>query len=125
MRNESDIALKYRELYAKYLAERRAKYLSKSHQNCYFNERHRVKQNGMVGFCTNREVIEGTKRSFYVCNEEQTASVCPHFKSLHTEASVKQELDDIIKDPARCGKEYPKLAVLLWVLQNSTPTLRQ
>ena len=72
----------------------------------------------MVGFCTNREIIEGTRRSFYVCNEDSTAISCPQYRNINTEATIRQEMADIIKDPCRCGKEYPKLAMLLWVLQN-------
>ncbi len=120
MKTEYEIEQKCREMYSRALAERKEKYLTKSHLNCSFNMRCRVKQNGMVGFCTNQTIVDDTKRNFFVCNDERTAAECPLFKCAYTEASIKQELDDIIKDPARCGKEYPKLAVLLWVLQNST-----
>jgi hypothetical protein len=32
---------------------------------------------------------------------------------------VAGDFHKILRDPSRCGQEYPKLAVLLWVLQRN------
>ena len=120
MKSEEEIAAKCKQLYEKILLERKQKFLAKNHLNCKFNVRHRVKQNGMVGFCTNESVTGETRRSFFVCNDEQVASCCQQYECLYTEEMVEKEFAELVADPARCGKEYPKLAVLIWVLHGKT-----
>lgn len=119
MKSEEEIRIKYKQQYDKILIERKIKYQNKNHLNCIFNERCRVRKEGMVGFCTNSDVLQNTKKGFFVCNQEETAKNCINYQCSYSDDIVKKDLDDIIKDPARLGKEYPKLAVLLWVLQNT------
>lgn len=120
MRSEQEVAVKLEQVYNKILAERKSAFLSRTHMNCVFNQRCRVKQNGKIGFCCNEEVLKGTKRNFFVCDEEQTALACPFYQCAHTEESIENDLKELIKDPARCGELYPKLMVLIWVLQNES-----
>jgi hypothetical protein len=117
MRSEDDIANKVTELYHKHLCERQDKYLSVCPLNCNWNKRHRVKGQNEVGFCRNEKIITGTKNSIFICNEVETAEKCQHYECKHTDVSVKADFDSILKNPAHCGQEYPKLAVLIWVLQ--------
>lgn len=120
MRSEEELKVKVQQVYNKALEERKQDFLCCSHLNCIFNKRHRVKQNGMVGFCSNPDVVGDTKRNIFICNEEKTAQSCPHYRCAHTEESIERDLNVVIENPALCGQEYPKLAVLLWVLQNNS-----
>lgn len=118
MKNEQSVKNKFKELYDKTLKERIEKYQSKNHLNCIFNERCRIRNNGMVGFCNNKEILKETKKGFFVCNNEDTVFDCKEYQCFYTTDKIKKDLDDILKNPSLCGKEYPKLGVLLWVLQN-------
>jgi len=117
MRSEEEVASKSKEIYHKHLRERQAKYLSVCHLNCNWNKRHRVKGNNEVGFCQNTQILAKAKNDIFICNEAETAQQCLCFECKHTEESVKNDFDEIIKNPAHCGQEYPKLAVLIWILQ--------
>ena len=61
--------------------------------------------------------MEISTRRVIPCEENQTALKCKFFKANKTEAEIEKEFKDIIRNPSLCGQEYPKLAVLIWVLQ--------
>jgi len=117
MRNNQEILERFKELCQRRLRERRAKYLCKNYLNCIHNKRHRVKGSGNIGFCHNEEVRKQSRQFVFVCNDEKAAKNCVHFQCANTEESVRREFEQVIREPSRCGSEYPKLAVLLWVLQ--------
>lgn len=117
MRSNQEILERLRELCQRRLRERKSKYLCKCQLNCIYNKRHRVKGTGSVGFCHNEEVTRHNRRFVFVCNDEQTAKSCTFFQCANTEESVQKDFERIIREPSRCGSEYPKLAMLIWVLQ--------
>jgi len=83
----------------------------------------RVKGQGMMGFCQNPLVLDHAKTKVFVCSDDDTAKRCRVFGCRNTEESVRGDFDAIMKSPARCGHDYPKLAMLIWFLQeyeNST-----
>lgn len=43
---------------------------------------------------------------------------CPSFVPIHTAEAIEQEMIEDLKNPADCGAKEPKIAALLWVLQN-------
>jgi len=116
MKSKQEIEKKAMELYKVRLELQQQKYLSRTHMNCVYNQRHKVKESGNVGFCTNCKLVNESN-PVKVCNDTDTAEKCPLFVSAHTVESVKRDFDDIVRSPARCGKDEPKLAMLLWVLQ--------
>lgn len=118
MRCIEDVLKRFQLQYDKHLKERWDRYLCRSFLNCCFNERHRVKGNGMVGFCACSEVAERSSSKIVVCGDDKTAKDCRFYQCINTKDSVKQDFDHILKDPSRCGQEYPKLAILIWVLQD-------
>jgi len=117
MRSEEEFKLRFMELRAKRLAERKEKYLGRNYMNCESNVRKRLKGRGKCGFCQNEEVLKRSGGGPFVCDEEGTATKCPLFQCRNTEESVESDFEAILRSPARCGEEYPKLAVLLWGLQ--------
>lgn len=119
MRSQEEILKRFKTQYDKHLSERLRRYLCRSFLNCQYNERHRVKGNGMVGFCTFNGASTYSKRKIVVCSDESTVNNCKFFRCCHTEESIKKDFDDILKNPAKCGQEYPKLATLIWVLQDT------
>lgn len=118
MRSETEIRQKFRELYYKEFSKRKESYLSVRFLNCKYNIRYKVKDFGSVGFCKNDNIALMTKRKVFVCNEDICAEKCQYYDCLHTEATIQEDFDEIIKDPARCGYEYPKIAILIWMLHD-------
>jgi hypothetical protein len=73
----------------------------------------------MIGFCQNENVIGSSKKKVIVCNDEETALGCEYYKCKNSEESVQDDFEMIINSPSQCGEEYPKVAVLLWLLSDS------
>ncbi len=123
MRSKSEILEKFYDLYQRRLKERKKKYLGQSYMNCKFNKKNRIKNHGVIGFCSNDKVTSKFNRnSLFLCNEDEVAESCDRFACRHTDSSVEDDFITIIKSPSRCGQEYPKLAVLIWILQGETLT---
>ena len=118
MRKESEIQSKLQELMKRRYQEFHQEYTRQCPRNCVFNTRFRVKNNGKVGFCQNAAVLKATGMKTFVCNEDETAQQCKVYRCRNTDESVKQRFDDILRSPEQCGERFPKLAVLLWVVQN-------
>lgn len=118
MRQSDEVYEKFNEVFSRRLKERKEKYLCRSYMNCCYNERNRVKGNGQVGFCQNEDILKKTRKPIVVCNDDDKAKECPCYDCLHTEESVHADFMEILRSPSRCGKDYPKLAVLIWVLYN-------
>jgi hypothetical protein len=119
MRSDDDIRERLDELYVKRLRERRERYCSKCHMNCAHNKRQKVKGKGTVSFCTNIKILKSKKRPVFVCDDEETVNQCRLYEPAHTEDSVKEDFDNILKSPSLCGQDYPKMAILIWCLQDA------
>ena len=117
MRDVKEVTEKFEEVRAAKLKERMAAFLSRSPINCCHNLRMRVKGKGQVGFCQSKEVLEASRRGMFVCNDDETAQKCACFLCSNTQESVKSDFEEVLMSPARCGSEYPKLAVMIWFLQ--------
>jgi hypothetical protein len=117
MRDNSEVLEKFNEVRAVKLRERKQRYLCRAFMNCASNSRMRVKGKGQVGFCQNQVVLGMSKSGMFICNDDDTAKRCRVWSCRSTEESVEREFDDVLRSPARCGEEYPKLAMLIWFLQ--------
>ena len=124
MRSESEIRQKVDGLIAAEIRKRRSERLSKGHKNCAFNTRLRVNKVGPTGFCQNKEVLKGLKTNVFVCNDDTTSSACKCFANKNTQESVDKEFREVLETPSLCGEKYPKLAMLLWVIQRLQPRSR-
>lgn len=119
MRDRQEVLERFRELRDRYLKERKEQYLERSPINCVHNVRLRVKGKGQFGFCQNPLVLAKCGKSkLFLCNDKDTASRCRVFVCRNTEDSVEAEFKEILASPARCGNDYPKLAMLIWFLQD-------
>lgn len=124
MKSEKEIRANFENLYSRRLAKRKQQFLAREHLNCKHNVRFRIRGNGKCGFCRNDKVLTQFNNRPYVCDEEGTAKTCEYFECRNTPESVEQDFEEILKSPARCGKEYPKLAVLIWCLQDKSRRTR-
>lgn len=118
MRSESEIQSRLRELVNRRFLKFHQQYTRQCPRNCSFNTRLRVTGQGKVGFCQNSAVLKATGTAKFVCNEIETAEQCRVFRCRNTDESVKQEFENILRSPERCGEKFPKLAVLIWVVQD-------
>jgi len=117
MRKNEEVVSKFDDLRERRLRERKVEFLSKRPHNCHFNCLRRTQDNGDVRFCRNEKVI-GSHGGLYVCDSDESARTCPYFEANLSEAEVESEFDEIVSSPSRCGEEYPKLAILIWFLQD-------
>jgi len=125
MRSEEEVRAKFESLYGRRLVQRREEFLSCTYRNCLYNVRLRVKGSGKVGFCRNPDVVGKTEGQPFVCDEEGTAKRCRCFDCRNTPESVRQDFEEILRSPARCGNKYPKLAIMIWFLQDTGKRTRR
>ena len=119
MRDRQEVLDKYRELRERYLKERKEQFLGRLPINCSHNVRLQVRGKGQLGFCQNPLILAkcGPQKMF-VCNEPDTCQRCRLFDCRNTNASVEQTFGEILSSPSRCGNDFPKLAMLIWFLQD-------
>jgi hypothetical protein len=117
MRKNEEVASKLDDLRERRLRERKAEFLGKCPRNCQFNCLRRTQDNGDVRFCKN-EKVTNSHGGLYVCDSNESARTCPYFEANLSEAEVEAEFNDIVASPSRCGEAYPKLAILIWFLQD-------
>ena len=120
MKEKEEVLEKFREQRDAKLRERKQAFICRSPINCSHNLRMRVKGKGQLGFCQNPIILSKTTRGMFICTEEDTAQRCKVFECKNTEASVEADFKAILMSPSRCGNEYPKLAMLIWFLQEFT-----
>jgi len=62
----------------------------------------------------------------FICDNEEFCKQCQHYKCKNTKESIEADFENILKDPSLCGKAYPKIAMLKWVIDGENvkkPTL--
>jgi len=119
VRTEAEIIDRFQKQYRRRRAERIAKYTRRTFRNCVHNQRVKLRGKRPTGFCTCSAVLEKEGASRIVpCTGDDKALHCAHYKCKHTRESVVEDFLKVLGDPAKCGREYPKIAVMLWVLQN-------
>ena len=119
MRDRNEVLDKFRELCDRYLKERKEQFLSKKPVNCSHNLRVRVKGKGQIGLCQNPLVLSKcSAKNMFVCNDDETCGRCKLFHCKNTDESVEKTFREILSSPARVGNDYPKLAMLIWFLQD-------
>jgi hypothetical protein len=119
MRDRDEVIAKFEQLKSKRLAQRKREFICKHHKNCSHNIRLTVKGNGKCGFCRHPEIMDKNNGRPFVCDEEGTARRCKLFDCRNTSESVEEDFEEILSSPSRCGNSYPKLAILIWFLQDS------
>lgn len=124
MRSEQDVRAKFNDLRARRLSQRREKFLKRNFRNCSHNVRMRVKQNGKCGFCRHPEMMRRTDGNPFICDDEGTARRCNLFHCRNTPETVEEDFEEVLRSPARCGNEYPKLAIMIWFLQDNNRRTR-
>ena len=117
MRERQEVLEKFGELQVRYLKERKEQFLSRQPINCVHNIMLHVRGKGKFRFCQNSLVLARHGQKMFLCQDADTAQRCRLFTCQNTEESVKTTFDEILKSPARCGNDYPKLAMLIWFLQ--------
>jgi len=120
MRSEQEVEAKFNDLYRRRLAQSMDKFLNCEPRNCIHNVRLRVRGVGKCGFCRNPEVLKRTSGEPFVCDEEEKAKRCKLYQCINTPETVRKDFEEVLRNPARCGDVYPKLAILIWFLQDTS-----
>lgn len=71
----------------------------------------------MIGVCTEESIKKSVNSGIFVCDDMETCLNCFKYQNKHSEKSVEEDFNKVIRNPSLCGKEYPKLATLMWVLE--------
>lgn len=119
MRSREEVLAKFQDLRKRRRSQRREELLTRCHMNCVHNVRFRIKGHGKCGFCRNPKIIEKTNGEPFVCDEEGTAKRCRHYECRNSQESADKDFEEVLRNPARCGEKYPKLAILIWFLQDT------
>ena len=112
MRSYEEVKEKAVYLRDKYLKERIREFTCKKPINCQYYYKAKLASGAKCGICSlshNRELSE--------CNCE-VCKKCSKFVCRNTDESVVGDFNEIVDSASRCGQEYPKLAMLLWFLQD-------
>lgn len=124
MRERYEVELKYAEMRDRRLRERKEKYLSVSPINCKSNMMLKIKGRGRFRFCQNQKVLDSFNKKAFLCQDDETARACSFFDCKHSHESVEDDFEKVLRSPSRCGNDYPKLAVLIWFLQDHVVNTR-
>ena len=111
MRTREEVKEKIIMLRDRYLKERKCEYLSRKPVNCIYAKKAKMLC-GKAIVCTDPFSKEFSECNCDICGK------CRRFVCKNTDESVVQDFNEIVKSPSRCGSEYPKLAILLWFLQD-------
>jgi hypothetical protein len=124
MKTEQQITEKVDSLFQKRLKQRKEKFLAKHHRNCLFNLSKDI--NGEEHcFCTNVNNSLVQNELIFLCENIEVCERCSFYQCKNTEKSVEEQMIKDISDPSICGIKEPKLAVLLWVLNDGNKSLEK
>lgn len=112
MRTYEEVKSKAVFLRNKYLKERIREFTCRKPMNCQYFCKVKLANGIRCGVCTLTK-----NREFSECNCE-VCKKCSKFVCRNTDASVIDDFNEIVDSASRCGQEYPKLAILLWFLQD-------
>lgn len=119
MKSKEEISHRLTKMLENASKERRKKFLSRAPSNCVYNKKKRIHGNGMIGICES-ESQHGVFDHIYVCDTDEICGDCPQYKCRNTVDSIEDDFNNILGNPSLCGKEYPKISMLLWVLEGET-----
>jgi hypothetical protein len=104
------------ELKKRFIKER----LYKAHLNCVHN--HRCVQRRLdFHYCSLKtDASKNMMNRLFLCEDEDWAKNCGDFKNKQTYAEAEAAFNEIIRSPSQCGKTFPHLAALIWVLSEGT-----
>lgn len=119
MRSEEEVKNKAVELYNRYHSKFLEKNLTRDGMTCKYNIRHRIRENGKIGFCNCLSKLQDECTPIFVCHDKETAEKCVYYQCSDNEQTATERFETEVNDPAVCGQKYPKLAVLIWTLQET------
>ena len=119
MKTESEVREKFEEMRNRKIDEFAETRLRKCYSNCAYNHLVKVKNIGKIGFCRNPTLLEEQEGAPLVCNDDVVCGRCGYYVNENSPESICKEFMEILRSPSRCGEEYPKLAILIWFLQDT------
>lgn len=117
MKTEEQIKEKIEQVFQKRLNQRIEKYLSRNNRNCLYNISKEIDGKEHL-FCANPENPIVKKEIISICETIEDCKKCEHYVCKNTKEIVERQFVEDISDPSVCGIREPKLAVLLWVLND-------
>lgn len=116
MKSEDEIKNKFWGMYGKELKKRKDHYTSKIPFNCKYNRRKNM-GGKREAFCINEEKLKELGCEVFRCEDYKYCQGCELFECKNSEKEIEESFSEVLFDIQKCYKEYPKLALLLWILE--------
>jgi hypothetical protein len=119
MRNKQEIIDKAQSLLKGAKEEFINKRIGKHFKNCKYNECSVARNIGKFHYCKlksdmNNDIIS----KLFICDCDEWVNKCEEFECKNTTETAESDFNDVIKNPSRCSQLFPRLAALLWVLND-------
>ena len=118
MRTYQEVKDKAVFLREKYLKARIDEFTCRKPINCLFAKKAKL-NTGKAMLC-----VDDSQPEITVCDCERCKK-CSRFVCKNTEESIIDDFNEIINSVSRCMQEYPKLALMLWFLQDYDPSVEK
>lgn len=88
-------------------------------KNCKHNKSLYVKKIGKINYCSLKTIFsKEEKNKLFICDTNEWSYKCSEFDCKNNRKLSEKEFMNIIKNPSRCGENFPKLSALLWVIND-------
>lgn len=120
MRSKKEIAGKTKQIMDAARKDFIGKRSRRSYKNCDQNDFVLVRDIGKIHYCKLKSSFEGNEKisKLFTCNSDDWACRCPEYNCKNSLEDCSKAFVEIISSPSKCGKEFPKLSALLWVLND-------
>lgn len=90
-------------------------------RNCIHNRRCCARGGIDFDYCELKtQTKNGLLQKLFICNKDSWVEQCSEFTN-QPEEEISAEFHRIVSDPSSCGRHFPHLATLLWVLHEDRP----
>ena len=119
MRTKEEITSKANEIFEAAKKEFIKSRTCRSFRNCRHNCSISPRKIGRINYCESKTNLEGENGDkLFICDTDEWAVKCQDFKCKNNEEQSNKDFMGIISDPSKCGRVFPKLSALLWVINN-------
>ena len=113
MKSRLEIQENFEVLCDKRLKNRYKKLLARTTKNCCYSQCYGVNDGENSVVLCQPEIND---KKLFICNDDICAK-CKSFDLKKTKKEIEEEFMNDMSNPQICGQKEPKIAVLLWVLQ--------
>jgi len=120
LRTKQEIVEKVRQIISAAREDFIARRTEKSYRNCKNNDFVLARRIGKIFYCKTKSVFleNGEINKLFTCDSDEWSCKCEEFECKNESENCVEDFDKIVSSPSQCGKEFPRLSALLWVLND-------